>query len=216
MDAHIAFGWRQWYHTGMKAVFVAFVAASVLVATGCGNSSNRRGAAAADSAPVYAPAAQEESVLEVSFDFVRQRGFASNQFAVWIEDAEGRYVRTLYATRWTAAGGWQRRETSIPQWVSRSGLAGRDRAHVDALAGPTPQSGTLTYLWDGKDYDGRAVPAGEFRVFVEGTLRWENQVLYTAIVRLDEAGRVNAAREFFGDGDLERDMVGPVTVTVRP
>jgi len=37
--------------------------------------------------------------VEVSFTFARQSGAASNQFAVWVEDAQGRYVRTLYATR---------------------------------------------------------------------------------------------------------------------
>jgi len=196
----------------MKAIFVALVAASILVTTGCGNSSNRQGNAAGDSAPP----AREESVLEVSFGFTRQGGIASNQFAVWIEDAQGRYVRTLYATRWTAAGGWRRRETSIPQWVSQSSLAGRDQAHVDALAGPTPPTGALSYLWDGRDYAGQAVPPGEYRVFVEGSLRWENRVLYTAVVRLDEAGQVNAEYEFFGESTQERGMIGLVTVTVLP
>ena len=155
-------------------------------------------------------------LLEVSFAFARQIGRASNQFAVWIEDAQGRYVRTLYATRWTAVGGWRRRETSIPQWVRQSSLAERDQAHVDALAGPTPPTGTLSYVWDGRDYAGQAVPLGEFRVFVEGSLRWENRVLYTAIVRLDEAGQVSATPEFFGESTQERGMVGPVTVTVLP
>jgi len=157
----------------------------------------------------------QETRGEVSFDFNRQGGVASNQFAVWIEDAQGRYVRTLYATRWTAAGGWRRRESSVPQWVRQSGLAGRNQAHVDALAGPTPRTGAVSHAWDGRNYAGQAVPPGEYRVFVEGSLRWENRVVYTAVIRLGETGRVIATPEFFGDRAQERGMIGPVTVTFR-
>jgi len=155
----------------------------------------------------------QETRVEVSFDFTRQGGIASNQFVVWIEDAQGQYVRTLYATRWTAIGGWRRRESSIPQWVRQSGLAGRNQAHIDALAGPTPRTGTIRHVWDGRNYAGQPVPPGEYRVFVEASLRWENRVVYTAAIRLGETGRVNATPEFFGDRTQERGMIGPVTVT---
>ncbi|MCL2599658.1 MAG: DUF2271 domain-containing protein [Treponema sp.] len=160
----------------------------------------------------------QENRVEVSFDFTRQGGIASNQFAVWVEDAQGRYVRTLYATRFTAASGWRRREGSLPQWVRQSGLAQRNQAQVDALTGPTPGTGTLRYVWDGMDYAGRAVPQGEYRLFVEASLRWDDRVLYTAVVRLggaERAGtrRVNATARYFGTGTAERGMIGPVTVT---
>jgi len=135
---------------------------------------------------------------------------------VWIEDAQGGYVRTLYATRWTAAGGWRRRENSIPQWVRQSGVAGRDQAYVDALAGPTPRTGATRHVWDGRDYAGQAVSPGEFRVFVEASLRWYDRVVHSAVVRLGEAGQVIAEPEFFGDRTGERSMIGPVTVTVLP
>jgi len=196
----------------MRSIFVALVAVSALIATGCGNSSARQGAAGGNSPP----SAPEGSVLEVSFDFVRQGGIASNQFAVWIEDAQGQYIRTLYATRFTAAGGWRRREGSLPQWVRQSGLAGRNQAHVDALTGPTPPAGALRYVWDGRNYAGQPVPQGEYRVFVEASLRWDDRVVYTAVVRLGEAGQVSATPEFFGDRTEERGMIGPVTVTLRP
>jgi len=155
----------------------------------------------------------QETRVEVSFDFTRQGGIASNQFAVWIEDAQGRYVRTLYATRWTATGGWRRREGSIPQWVRQSGLAGRNRADIDAFAGPTPRTGALSHVWDGRNHAGQAVPPGEYQVFVEASLRWDDRVVYTAIIRLGETGRVTATPVFFGDRTQERGMIGPVTVT---
>jgi hypothetical protein len=161
---------------------------------------------------VHSLAAQPVRV-EVSFTFTRQNGYATNQFAVWIEDARGRHVKTLYATSFTASGGWQRRELSLPQWVKQSGLAGMNKSQVDALTGPTPQSGGLRYVWDGTDASGRAAAAGEYRVFVEATLRNENRVLYTAPIRPDgKQGQVNVEARYFGPAAAERAMIGPVTV----
>jgi hypothetical protein len=162
---------------------------------------------------VPARAFAQSNRVEVSFTYASQRGYSSNQFAVWIEDAQGRYVKTLYATRFTAAGGWKRRANSLPQWVKQSSLAEMGRAQVDALTGPTPKSGSLRYVWDGTDSTGRAVSAGEYRVFVEATLRNENRVLYTAAVKPGEKGPVTAAARYFGSDTAERGMIGPVTVT---
>jgi hypothetical protein len=151
--------------------------------------------------------------VEVSFIYTKQSGFASNQFAVWIEDAEGKLVKTLYATRYTANGGWQRRPLSIPIWVKQSNLAEMDKAQVDAVSGPTPRSGALKYTWDGTDSRGRALPAGEYTVYVEATLRNENQVLYTAAVKLGgESATVNAQARYSGNSAAERGMIGAVTV----
>jgi hypothetical protein len=99
--------------------------------------------------------------IEVSFTYTKQSGFSSNQFAVWIEDAQGRYVKTLYATKFTASGGWKKRELSLVEWVKKSNLAGMSKAQIDAITGPTPKNGILRYVWDGTDSAGRTVPAAE-------------------------------------------------------
>jgi hypothetical protein len=149
---------------------------------------------------------------EISFTYVRLGGFASNQFAVWIEDAQGRHVKTLYATRYTANGGWERRPNSIPQWVKQSGLASMNKAQIDALSGPTPKSGTQRFVWNGTNQAGLAVSTGSYRLFVEATLRNDNRVLYTAEIRLGEHGTVNAQGRYFGDRTADRKMIGEVTV----
>ena len=161
--------------------------------------------------PVIANA--QTNRVEVSFTYTKQGGFSSNQFAVWIEDAQGRYVKTLYATRFTAAGGWQKREQSLPLWVKQSNLAAMNKAQVDALTGPTPKSGSVRYVWDGKDSAGRPVPAGEYRVLVEATLRGESSVLYTALIKLGERGTVKPQARYSGSDTKERGMIGQVTVS---
>jgi hypothetical protein len=125
-----------------------------------------------------------QAEVEITFTFTRQTGSASNQFAVWIEDSQGKYIKTLYAARYTATGGFKRRSSSIPVWVKQSDIANMAKADVDALTGATPRTGSLVYTWDGTDSKGAVVGAGEYVVYLEGTLRWENLVLYSAAVRL--------------------------------
>ena len=42
--------------------------------------------------------------LEVSFDYQRQAGPGSNQYAVWIENEKGNVVKTLFVTSYTTKG----------------------------------------------------------------------------------------------------------------
>jgi hypothetical protein len=160
-----------------------------------------------------AMAQTSQPAAELTFNFTRQSGAASNQFAVWIENAQGQFVKTLYATRYTANGGWTRRATSIPVWVKKSNLADMTSAQVDAITGATPRAGSLTYTWDGTDSRGAPVPAGDYVIFLEGTLRWENQVLYSAPVRLGQGASVPAVKvEYSSDPMPERVMIEDVRV----
>jgi hypothetical protein len=159
--------------------------------------------------------AQPAGTVEISFTYARQGGFASNQFAVWIEDARGNHVKTLYATAFTAEGGWKIREQSLPLWVKKAGVAGLGKTEIDAFTGATPSPGTLRYRWDARDEQGRAVPVGEYRVYVEATLRGENRVLYSSTVRLGGAGgEARVQSQYFGSGSAERAMISGLRVQV--
>ena len=158
----------------------------------------------------------QQQAVEISFDYTRLSGRASNQFAVWVENAQGQYVKTLYATRWTARGGWSRRPTSIPIWVRRAGLSELTRAQIDAISGATPRTGVLVFVWDGTDRRGVAVPSGDYVIFLEGTLRWENQVLFSAPIRLGQGPSTPAVTvAYTGDAGDDRAMIRNVRVTVR-
>ena len=53
-----------------------------------------------------APTGQSESDISgitVSFDYKHMSTMASNQFAVWVEDSDGKAVKTITATDFTAA-----------------------------------------------------------------------------------------------------------------
>ena len=163
----------------------------------------------------------------ISFDFVKQSGSASNQYAVWIESAKGQYIKTLYATQWTARGGYKTRPDALSFWVSRVNRASMSETEVDAVSGATPKTGPQTYTWDLTDNNGELVPAGEYMFLVEGTLRWKNFVIYTGIITIsDTPETVTADRgviyeksdnyKELTEESTENSMIGTVTVTFTP
>ena len=74
------------------------------------------------------------------------------QIAVWIEDAQGRYLSTVYASSkiatqsWLAAGGNRRRE-ALPHWCHSRGVQYADGLYLptkseplaDGISGATPR-----------------------------------------------------------------------------
>ena len=158
----------------------------------------------------------QQPAAEITFTFTRQSGSASNQYAVWIENAQGQLIKTLYTTRWTANGGYRSRPSSIPVWVRQSGLSNLTRNQVDAVSSATPRTGNVSYTWDGTNNQGAAVPAGDYTLILEGTLRWENQVLYRAPFRLGQgAASPQVSVTYTGDSAAERGMIANVRVRVN-
>jgi len=165
------------------------------------------------------PANANPASAEISFTFNRQSGSSSNQYAVWIEDSSGNFVKTLYATRYTANGGWERRPQSIPLWVSKSGLSALPKKDIDAFSGATPRTGTQSYRWDGTDKNGNPLPSGEYQLFLEATLRGDNRVLYSASITLGNSQGIPTetfvAARYFGSSTSEWGMIEDVRVAYR-
>jgi len=163
----------------------------------------------------------------ISFEYTRQTGPASNQHAVWIEDMDGNLINSLFASRWTANGGFATRPDSIAVWAERAGLAEMSSDEVDAVAGATPSTGTQHYIWYLTDLNGNTVTQGNYMFFVEGTLRWKNYVLYSGIITVGESSSTVQGNVFFHyegsdryaaltSDSPENNMIGPVTVKFTP
>jgi hypothetical protein len=86
-----------------------------------------------------------------------------NIVAVWIEDEQGNFVKTLMAY---AAN----RKTHLNTWEASTTAAGSPFNTVDAITGATKTShATRSCTWNGTDVNGAIVPDGSYKVRMELT-----------------------------------------------
>lgn len=156
-------------------------------------------------------------LVRVDLVWAEQRGHASNQLAVWIEDATGRHVRSLFATSFTAEGGWVRRPMSLPAWRAAAGWDDPPVGRLEAVSRPAPDSGPLSLYWDGLDETGTPAPPGTYRVRVEANLRWENRVEFTGELTVgDQPASVAPAPVFAPAPVPEQGLVTAVRAEYLP
>jgi hypothetical protein len=119
------------------------------------------------------PAWSQGFELVVNFEINRPDAEAGRYrrpyVAVWVEDQDGRSVRTL--TLWvsmTGAGPFQWLPDLKRWYLSDQERKRRDKKELlFTIARPTRPPGQYKVIWDGKDDSGKVLPAGEYTVFVE-------------------------------------------------
>ena len=121
--------------------------------------------------------------IKVSLEYKRMSTMASNQIAVWVENENGKVIKTLMVTDFTAANrGYRERDMALSGWVKSAQPEKMTDDELDAISSATPAEGELSYTWDMTDESGERVSDGVYQIKVEGTLFWESNVLYTAEV----------------------------------
>ncbi|QDR79885.1 DUF2271 domain-containing protein [Sporomusa termitida] len=182
------------------------LSAALLAACGNTNQPVRKGALQEYSpragTEAAAPAVQSPGQVTVSFDYQRQREIASDQLAVWIEDTQGRHIRTLLVTRFTANGGYQKRAETVPHWQQAFQPAGAGRQALDAVSSATPQSGPVSVIWDCRNQAGEAVPAGPYVYKAEANIKWAKTALWQGTLPVGSGAAESAATAVTGDGIL--------------
>lgn len=135
--------------------------------------------------------------VSICVTYKKQSGFSTNQFAIWVENAHGDYIKTIYVTSFTAGGGFSKRPASIPLWVSNSGIKNQAARQVDAFSGPTPKSGRLCYGWDLTDTEGNRVADGDYNILVAGTVGENDQIIYAGSITVsDMPVKINPVAKF--------------------
>ena len=172
-------------------------------------------------------AAKKTKTLEVSFDYQRQGGPGSNQYAVWIENEKGDVVRTLFVTSYTTKGrtrpgeepmrGYVKRPNCVPTWVKAAKAAEQTDQQVDAVTGATPQaSGSQTFTWDFTDQQGKTVPKGNYKVIVEATLYQASDIIYSGTFSTkDKAGDIKLISTLTEPDEKHKDMVTNVKAVLK-
>jgi len=101
------------------------------------------------------------AVPVVSIDFeLSFRDELAPQTAVWIESAKGEFVKTIYVSGFSAHA--KERQVNLPVWTKSS-----EFVDVDAVTGASIDLGHHIYIWDLKDYKGKKVSSGDYKIFVE-------------------------------------------------
>ena len=172
---------------------------------------------AAGTAFAEGTSSEDNAGIEISFTYQRGTTIASNQLAVWVEDAEGAVVKTLLVTDFTAGRrGYRNRTMSLPVWVAAADPESMTDAEIDTVSGATPGQGELVYVWDFTNQSGERVPDGIYTVHVEGTFYWESDVLYTAVIDTTNLGNeipVEIERTA-PDTHENENMISDVTIKV--
>ena len=170
--------------------------------------------------------AAKASTLEVSFNYQRQAGPGSNQYAVWIENENGEFVKTLFVTSYTAKGrarggeqpkrGYIVRPACVPTWVKTSKAEEKTDVQLDAVTGATPQSGVQTFTWDFTDEQGKVVPQETYKVKVEATLIFDSDIVYTGTFSTkDKPGNITLTSELTKPDEQHKDMVTDVKAVLK-
>lgn len=108
--------------------------------------------------------AQTSGVMSFTFTQTAVSAQATkNVLAVWIEDANGNFIKTRMRF-WSTST-----DDHLPDWVAKSG-----NNTTDAITGATLKStttptafGVKTITWDGTNASGAIVPDGTYKVIVE-------------------------------------------------
>ncbi|MDP2859154.1 MAG: DUF2271 domain-containing protein [Bacillota bacterium] len=171
----------------VKRTILVLILPMVLALSACARAPAANRDKAAGPAGTPGPAVAANGKVTISYDLERVNRIASNQVAVWIEDANGNYVKTVYASAFMARGGYRSRPECCPEWVKVSGWKNAPASEVDAVTGPTQKPGRIVLTWDCTDRQGKRVPPGTYVCRLEGTIFWENRVLYKAEIQVGGA-----------------------------
>jgi hypothetical protein len=171
--------------------------------------------------------AGKANTLEVSFNYQRQAGPGSNQYAVWIENEKGEFIKTLFVTSYTTKGrarggeqpkrGYIVRPACVPTWVKTSKAEEKTDVQLDAVTGATPQNGgTQIFTWDFTDENGKSVPSGTYKVKIEATLFFDSDIIYTGtFTTKDKSGEIALTSELTKADEQHKDMVTNVKAVLK-
>jgi tetratricopeptide (TPR) repeat protein len=99
-----------------------------------------------------------QSFVSVTFHMGFQDELAP-QTGVWVEDASGKFVKTLYVSGF--AGYAKEKQIDLPEWGRKTAF------ETDGTTGASIDWGKHTFFWDLTDHNGKRVADGTYKVQVE-------------------------------------------------
>ena len=124
-----------------------------------------------------------DNKVTVSFTWSKIQSYGSNQLAVWVEDLNGKYICTLFATRFTSKGGYLKRPVSLSEWTTKSDLKNATKLEVDAVTGATPSTGKQSFTWNCKDKSGKNSTAGTYVIRMEANIHDADKMFFRGEIK---------------------------------
>lgn len=106
------------------------------------------------------PTAEPVCTLEIEVPRLDVSPYHRPYVAVWLETPDRQGVHTLEI--WYEQDTWLK---DLRQWWRKLGRA--DSARYDGVTGATRKPGRYRLTWDGRDAEGRVVPAGDYVLLIE-------------------------------------------------
>jgi len=161
---------------------------------------------------------QKDGILEVSVDYDQKEKWASDQFAMWIEDTSGNFINTLFVTQFaTTELSYTERGDCVPVWVSKAQPSKMTAEEIDAISTATPVSGIFNHTWDLKDKQGVKVKHGTYVFVLEATLTNNSRVIFKNNIKIgNKPVSVPGIPEYtHPDREKNKDMIRSVIVNYK-
>ena len=161
---------------------------------------------------------QNNKTVQINFDYTKRDGFSSNQIAIWLEDENGNYIKTIYITDFTGRkSGWKKRNQSLSNWQKKANAIKMSQSEIDAVSKATPKQGNVNIIWDCKDNNGKLIKDGNYKIVVEATIYQDNNVLYTAEINIGNKANSQIAIPKYSKSEAkEIDIIKNVKVSFNP
>ena len=165
--------------------------------------------------------------LEVSFDYTKQSGPGSNQYAVWVENENSDVVKTLFVTHFSALGrsrngepadrGYHYRPSCVHNWVKNVNADALTDEQMDSFTGATPaESGLQSFIWDFTDQAGNPVPKGTYKAIIEADLHdWTLKTFTVEISKGQKPGVVEYVEDYSQPDEEYEGMVTNVKFELK-
>ena len=160
----------------------------------------------------------KDSLVEIQFKFNPQGGLATNQYAIWVEDEKDNLIKTIFVTKFTVLEGHKSRKDSLPKWVKKAEITNLEKEEIDSFTGATPEAGTKKYTWNCTDKNDNPVPAGIYKIHIEGVLFWEEKVILTTTVNTasEKSYSPKIEANFIPQDKTDNKMLTDISVTFSP
>jgi hypothetical protein len=143
----------------------------------------------------------KSSVVSVDFVLGFQDGLAP-QTAVWIEDKNGKFIKTLYVSGFS--GHVKEKQLWLKEWAASSKYI-----DSDAVTAASIDLGHHIYLWELKDHTGKQVKSGKYVVKVEVS-SWPSMKYQLASTTIEIGGKEKRST------NEEGNVIPSLVVTYHP